>query len=476
MNDSFLRELFGSPEEGTFFAWLADGGLWALLIVFGAVAMWFLVRRVTQRRMRRADAIADHQEGGDGVRSAAVAANGLLIGILSGVILAVAAIAGILIVLGSNAAPFFDATRQAWDQVGEWLLTHGTRILLILGIGWVASRVARRVIPRVITSFTVGQTAAADHDEAVKRADTLTVVLMSVANTVIIIIVLFTVLSLLAVPVGPVLGGLGIAGIAVGFGAQHLVRDLITGLFILAENQYRQGDVVEVAGMSGLVESINLRRTVLRDLDGKVHVIPHGEISITTNFTKHWSRIHMDIGVAYKENMDHVFRILNQIGEELAADPHFGLLIIDPPKVLRLNAFDDSSLTIKMLGVCKPMTQWEIMGEMRKRIKETFDREGIEIPFPHRTIYWGADQVKLPWDQSSGPNGPDQPTADDFMPPSQMTPEEREKMLAEMALTAAAMRDRVESRQANQEPDSNEGPASSDESRIIADTERLPDD
>jgi len=222
------------------------------------------------------------------------------------------------------------------------------------------------------------------------RAATLSGVITYALAILVWAIAIFSVLSEIGVPIGPMIAGFGIAGIAVGFGAQSMVKDMIAGFFIVAENQYRTGDVVSIAGIAGSVEGINLRRTVLRDLDGKVHVVPNGEISVASNYTKFWSRINLNVGVAYKENMDHVFEILNDIGMELSGEDYWAEKIIDPPQVLRLDSFDDSQITIKMLGVCRPLTQWEIAGELRKRIKDRFDEEGIEIPFPHQTIYWGV--------------------------------------------------------------------------------------
>jgi trehalose-phosphatase len=183
----------------------------------------------------------------------------------------------------------------------------------------------------------------------------------------------------------------GIAGIALGFGAQNLVRDMISGIFVLLEDQYRVGDVASVGGKTGLVEGVSLRRTVLRDLDGIVHVVPNGEITVSSNFTKSFSRVNLDVGVAYKEDLNHVFRVLNRVGNQLAQDQYFGPLILEPPQVVRVDSFDASGIAVKMLGVTRPIRQWEVTGELRRRIKEEFDREHIEIPFPHQTIYWGVD-------------------------------------------------------------------------------------
>ena len=171
--------------------------------------------------------------------------------------------------------------------------------------------------------------------------------------------------------------------------------------------------------------------------EGDVHVIPNGEINVATNKTKHWSRIHLDVGVAYKENIDNVFNILNEIGDELANDPDFGLMIIAPPKVLRLQAFDDSQITIKMMGECKPMNQWEITGELRRRIKNRFDKEGIEIPFPHTTVYWGEAQVPLYWDKSRIEEIEKKKTdIPENIDTKKITPELREKMLSQIALAS----------------------------------------
>ena len=198
------------------------------------------------------------------------------------------------------------------------------------------------------------------------------------------------VLAQLGVNLAPALAAVGVVGIAVGFGAQNLVRDFFAGIFIILENQYRVGDVVNIAGIGGLVEDINLRRTVLRDLDYKQHYIPNGEVRIATNMTKDKSRINLDIGVAYKEDLERVMNVLNDIGKEMAGDPYWGPLILDPPKALRVDDFGDSAIEIKVLGETLPIMQWDVAGEYRLRVKEAFDRLGIEIPFPHRTLYRGS--------------------------------------------------------------------------------------
>ena len=158
----------------------------------------------------------------------------------------------------------------------------------------------------------------------------------------------------------------------------------------MLEDQYRINDVVRIRGVAGLVEDINLRRTILRDVDFIVHVIPHVGVRIASNFTKEKPRVNLNIAVAYKEDLDHVIGVLDRVGGEMYEDPDFGPLMNEPIQVLRGEEFGDSGIAIKVLGETKPIRQWEVAGEFRKRVKIAFDKAGIEIPFPHRTIYWGA--------------------------------------------------------------------------------------
>ncbi len=203
---------------------------------------------------------------------------------------------------------------------------------------------------------------------------------------------LFSILSVLNIPIAPVLAGFGIVGVAVGFGAQYLIRDLISGVFIIMENQYRVGDVARVANVSGLVEKITLRKTVLRDLDGIVHHIPNGEIKVASNFTKNYSRVNMNISVSYGTNLDHAILVVNRVGEELAREEYWRDIIISAPKVLRVDNLGDSGIDLKIMGDVKPIKQWEVMGELRLRLKNTFDAEGIEIPWPHMKVFFGDPQ------------------------------------------------------------------------------------
>jgi len=277
-----------------------------------------------------------------------------------------------------------------WSKVTDWLNTHGWKILLIVAVAAVIYLLLRRLIPPILRRMVTARMRGQEEEEIKQRVDTLSRVLVGTGLLIIIIVVLFTILAEVGVNIAPALAGVGIVGIAIGFGAQSLVKDFISGLFILLENQYSVGDVVKIADIAGIVEEINLRRTVLRDLDGIVHSVPNGEIRVASNYTKEWSRVNLNISVGYGEDLDHVIEVVNRIGKEMAEDPDWGPLMLTPPQVLRVDAFEDSGIAIKILGDTKPIQQWAVMGELRKRIKKVFDEEGIEIPWPHTKVYFGG--------------------------------------------------------------------------------------
>ena len=423
--------------DGSLLEWFLRYGIWMIVsLVVGMIIWWYL--RVFFRRIF---GLAVHQleqhESTEDVGTKVKKSYRWYIDIILIVIILIPIALLQASLIGQNLEPIVNVFTAISVKIGKWIGGTGIRIGFIILFAWVLIHVAKRYLPKLITSIMFGNATADELEEVQKQALTLSAVFSGISNVLILLGATFMVLSELGVPVGPILGGFGIAGIAVGFGAQHLVRDLIAGVMIISENQYRTGDVVNIAGVGGMVEQINLRRTIIRDWDGDVHVIPNGEITVATNRTKHWSRIHLEIGVAYKEDLDHVFSVLNEVGNELANDPELGLMIIAPPQVLRLQSFDDSQITIKMMGECKPMSQWEVAGELKKRIKIRFDKEGIEIPFPHTTVYWGEDQVPLYWDKKRVDDIEKKKLArSSVSDPSKLTPELREQMLAELALAA----------------------------------------
>ena len=283
------------------------------------------------------------------------------------------------------------------DDFTDWLTGDGVRIAAIVGVAVALDYALHRLIPRALRLTVERQMKAREEEEIQQRVDTLSSVFTAGGRVIIVLVTLLTLMPLAGISIGPLLAGVGILGLAVGFGAQSLVKDVISGLFILLDNQYSKGDVVTVGGVTGLVDDVGLRRTVLRDLDGIVHYIPNGEIAVASNFTQEYSRVNLNVGVSYSEDLDHVMRVIDRVGEEMAADPKWGPSLITPPKSLRVDNLGDSGIDIKVVGDTKPIKQWEVMGELRKRIKKAFDDEGIEIPYPHRVIVTrGAKATDLP--------------------------------------------------------------------------------
>ncbi|MBM3933325.1 MAG: trehalose-phosphatase [SAR202 cluster bacterium] len=279
--------------------------------------------------------------------------------------------------------------RDAWSGALRWLGPRALRIAILVAVAYVLNRAFHGVIPPLMRKQLQRGKSGIELEEATKRAAALTEVAQNLMTVLIATIVFITALAELGINIAPILATVGIAGIALGFGAQHLVKDLISGAFIIGENQYGVGDVAAVGGKTGLVESVNLRRTVLRDLDGIVHIIPNGEITTASNYTRNFSRVNLDIRVSYQEDLDKGIRVINRVGSEVGKDDYFSQMIIESPQVLRVNSFDDSGVAIKVVGVTKPIRQWEVTGDLRRRLKREFDLEGIEIPVPHLLVHWG---------------------------------------------------------------------------------------
>lgn len=222
--------------------------------------------------------------------------------------------------------------------------------------------------------------------ELERRITTIGRLLVRIAGGVIGVLAILMALQLFGIDIGPAVAGLGVVGIAVGFGAQTLIRDWLAGIFVVLENQYSQGDIVSIAGVEGKVEDFSLRRTTLRDLSGTVHTVPNGHIVVASNLTRLFSRVNLDVGVAYDTDLDRASDLINAVGDDMLADPEWGNRMLDAPRVVRVNALGDSAVTLKVLGEVRAAEQWAVGGELRKRILATFNRGGIEIPFPHRVV------------------------------------------------------------------------------------------
>ncbi len=295
---------------------------------------------------------------------------------------------------------------EAADVIINWLVTQlpGLVIILIifLIIFKVVNAVSKKLKNRVIERATKREDV--DAEESIKRINTVSGILHKLVMIVLWIVLIMLVLQKIGIDYGPVLASVGILGLAIGFGAQELVRDYISGFFILAENQIRTGDVAIIDGTGGLVESIELRTVTLRDFSGTVHVFQNGKIGTLSNMTKDWSAMVFDIGVAYKEDTQKVMDVIKRVGDELKDDPDFANDIIEPIEVFGLDEFADSAIIIKARIKTRPIKQWTVGREYRKRLKVAFDKENIEIPFPHRTVYWGEEINSLKLDVNKIPD------------------------------------------------------------------------
>ena len=272
-----------------------------------------------------------------------------------------------------------------FQKLINWCLSSGLHIALVLILTLIALKAAK-VLSKRLVDFIVRQK---EDPEFQKRTQTLASIIRYVSVITILLVGTMMVLKEFGIEIGPLLAAAGIVGLAVGFGAQSLVKDVISGFFILLEDQIRVGDVVQIAGKGGLVEKINLKTTILRDLAGNVHYVPNGHIDVVTNMTKDYSRYVFDIGVAYRENVDEVIGVIKEVDEDLRNDPDYKDDILEPIDILGLDQFADSAVIIKARTTTVPVKQWRVGREFNRRLKMKFDERNIEIPFPHITLYMG---------------------------------------------------------------------------------------
>lgn len=268
-----------------------------------------------------------------------------------------------------------------------WSLDHGLQIILIIVGALLINRVSGTVIERVIRRIVPPNRYGGSKQAEVKREDTLIRIVHGSERVIVWLLAGLLVLSEVGVNIGPLIAAAGVAGLAFGFGGQYLIKDLISGFFIILENQYRIGDVACFDGTCGLVEDITLRATILRDLDGTVHHVPHGSINRVANLSKQFARVNIDLGVSYNADLEKVIEVINEVGKELAEDALWKEHIRKPIQFERVNDFADSAVMLKVLGDTAPLQQWAVAGEFRKRIKIAFDKAGIEIPFPQRVVH-----------------------------------------------------------------------------------------
>ncbi|MEX2515199.1 MAG: mechanosensitive ion channel family protein [Candidatus Paceibacterota bacterium] len=266
-----------------------------------------------------------------------------------------------------------------------WITTSGPAVLTIL-IGaalawWLSTFLLRKAIKRVVDrKDDLSQLEREQRTKTLQRVSTATV------KVLIVVVTLMVLLSEFGLDIGPLLAAAGVAGVALGFGAQYLIQDIISGFFILIEDQYSMGDVICLNGTCGTVEEVTLRVTKLRDLDGVVHYIQNGHVNVASNMSQRFSRVNLNVGVAYESDIDEVKEVINRVGQELADDPEWGEHVIEPPRFFRVDDLGDSAIYLKVLGDVKPGQQWAVTGEMRRRLKKAFDEAHIEIPFPQQVM------------------------------------------------------------------------------------------
>ena len=308
-----------------------------------------------------------------------------------------------------------DFSQTPWsDPIIPFLVDRVVPILLVVIVGYVlvsASRVFVRGIVKALMDreATEGTAQELSAVELTKRMDTLDQLGANVLRFFVVIIAGLMVLNSLGLNIGPAIAGLGVVGVAVGFGAQHLVKDYLNGALILIENQFSKGDVIRVAGVAGTVEDFSLRRTTLRDLDGVVHTVPNGEIAVASNLTRVWARINQDVSVAYGTDIDKAIEVVDNVGREMASDPAWKRRVLETPRVDRVAALGEYGVTLKILGTVRATEQWAAAGEFRKRLLAAFKANGIEIPRPQRVVLArDASPVAEPL--------PAGPTEDDLVP------------------------------------------------------------
>ena len=298
-----------------------------------------------------------------------------------------------------------------FGQIGETLRTQAFQILLIVVVAIIVLKVCQVALHGIFKALLdreakEGTAQELSAIEVRKRMDTLDRLGGNVVRFFVIVIAGLMILTVFNINIAPAIAGLGVVGIAVGFGAQSLVRDYLNGCLILIENQFSRGDVVTVAGVTGTVEDFSLRRTTLRDLDGVVHTVPNGEIHVASNRTRTWARINQNVMVAFGTDIDKAIEVVDGVGREIASDPVWKRRILEPPRVERVESIDEMGVTLKILGSVRAEDQWAASGEFRKKLLAAFAENGIEIPRPHRVVFTGEGGTA-----ALSPNGP---TEDDL--------------------------------------------------------------
>ncbi len=332
-------------------------GIYTLIMIIGATFKWY-----------KAEICPRTSSSLDEVITGFLIWGTPIVGTVLGVIL-------ILNMLGYKYAP-----------INQFLADHGIVLAVITIVTVTLLLLTALLTPKVIDNIVRNTQAEQTEEELKKRSNTLISVIVTSIQVVVIFVFLLSVASNMGINITTVLAGASVLGVAIGFGAQSMFKDVIAGLFIIMENQYRKGDWIKIAGVDGEVEEINLRRTVLRDTNGVYHVVPNGEIRVSSNLTKQLSRVNLNISVDYGSDLEKTMLVINQVGKEMFQDSKWKVHLTSVPRALRVDNLGDSGIEIKVVADTRPSRQWEVAGELRLRIKKAFDKEGIEIPYPHTKV------------------------------------------------------------------------------------------
>jgi small conductance mechanosensitive channel len=288
-----------------------------------------------------------------------------------------------------SAEELADQVSTFWENYGGQVLQSLLVVVVAVVVWWIVRAAGRRWLRRMQANLEM--TAGHDDLERAQRLATLWSVAESALAIAVISLSVLTLLGVWGIPLGPFIAAGSVIGIALGFGAQDYIKSVIAGLFIIIEDQYSVGDVVELAGVSGTVEEIRLRTTVLRDLDGNVHHIPNGVITVASNTTSGFSRLVVDLGVAYREDVDHVIDVVADELARFTAEEEWSEAFLEEPEILGVDALGDWSVTIRVLFTLTTLDRWRVKREFLRRAKARFDAEGIEIPFPYLTVVRAQD-------------------------------------------------------------------------------------
>ena len=292
-----------------------------------------------------------------------------------------------------------DFTKPPWSTLIEIIKANVVPIVLIVVVAFILIRAARLFVHGIVKALmdreaTEGTAQELSAVELKKRMDTLDGLGGAVLRFFIVVIAGLMILRTFDLDIGPAIAGLGVVGVAVGFGAQNLVRDYLNGALILIENQFSKGDVIRAAGVSGTVEDFSLRRTTLRDLDGIVHTVPNGEVKVASNRTRTWARINQNVTVAFGTDIDRAIGVVEELGKAMAADPVWKRRILEPPRVERVESIEERGITLKILGTVRASEQWAAGGEFRKLLLEAFAQNGLRLPRPPQVFVAQSDATE----------------------------------------------------------------------------------